>query len=265
MSSDGGVTRRTSVNAEEVLEEARKALFVMVGFIALIWAVQVANWATDQRLSLHYGIEPRSLPHVGDIFSAPFLHASWQHIEGNSGPLFVFGFLAAYRGVRKFLMVTLLITVTSGLAVWFFQDSKTFTVGASGLVFGYFGYVVVRGLFDRHLIDVLIGCVMALSFAYLLTSALPGQSSVSWLAHAGGLVGGILAGWVFRDRTETASDSGRKGIPAGIAASAAGIHGDGLADTAILQGDGGRKKGKGGSVPGSPRSDLLKELDDLGL
>ncbi len=123
-------------------------------------------------------------------------------------------------------------------------------------MFGYFGYVVVRGLFDRHLVDVLIGCVMALSFAYLLTSALPGQNSVSWLAHAGGLVGGILAGWVFRDRSAVA----------GAAGGFAGMtwRGDGLADTAVLPRDGGRKLPKGGSVPGSPRSDLLKELDDLG-
>jgi membrane associated rhomboid family serine protease len=252
-------TPREPVSAEAILEEARKALFVMVGFVAVIWAAQVVNWAMDQRLSTHYGIQPRSISHLGDIFSAPFLHASWQHIEGNSGPLFVFGFLAAYRGVRKFLMVTLLIVVTSGMAVWFFQDAHTFTVGASGIVFGYFGYVVVRGLFDRHLIDVLIGCVMALSFAYLLTSALPGQSSVSWLAHAGGLVGGILAGWVFRDRTESA------GVRALLAGRGGAVAGDGLSDTAILPTPGGRRNSKGGNVPGSPRSELLKELDDLGL
>ena len=265
MTSDGGLMRRETVNAEEVLEEARKALFVMVGFVAVIWAAQVVNWLMGQRLTAQYAIEPRSISHIGDIFSAPFLHASWQHIEGNSGPLFVFGFLAAYRGVRKFLMVTLVIVVSSGLAVWFFQDQRTFTVGASGLVFGYFGYVVVRGLFDRHLIDVLIGCVMALSFAYLLTSALPGQNQVSWLAHAGGLVGGVLAGWLFRDRSETAGEATR------VLSQRGG--GGGLGDTAILGtgghqaggGDGGRRSAKGGSVPGSPRSDLLKELDDLGL
>jgi membrane associated rhomboid family serine protease len=252
MSGDSGFSGRSPVNAEEVLQEARKALYVMVGFIALIWAVQVLNWAMSYSPSAHYAIVPRSVSHLGDIFSAPFLHASWQHIEGNSGPLFVFGFLAAYRGVRKFLVVTLFLIVTSGMAVWFFQKPSFSTVGASGLVFGYFGYVVVRGLFDRHLIDVLIGCVMALSFAYLLTSALPGQNGVSWLAHLGGLVGGVLAGWLFRDRAEIALGGGPD-------------REDGLTDTAILPGGGGRKAAAGGSLPGSPRSDLLKELDDLGL
>lgn len=235
-------------SAEEVLVEARKALFVMVGFIAFIWAVQVANSAMHYKLVLDYGIEPRSVSRLPDIFSAPFLHFSYQHIEGNSGPLFVFGFLAAYRGVRKFLMVTLMIIIASGLAVWFFQG-KSVSAGASGLVFGYFAYVVVKGLFDRHLVDVLIGLVMALSFAYLVSEALPGTPGVSWLAHSGGAIGGILAGWVFRERSGASSDGDAEG----------------LADTRILPGDAGPAVTKSGKVPSGPRSDLLKELDDLGL
>ena len=238
-------------SAEEVLIEARKALFVMVGFIALIWAIQVINSVMNYRLSADYGVEPRSVSRLPDVFSAPFLHFSWQHIEGNSGPLFVFGFLAAYRGVRKFLLVTLMIVVFSGLAVWFFQ-SNSISAGASGLVYGYFGYVVVKGLFDRHLVDVLIGCVMGLSFAYMLTGAMPGMPHISWLAHAGGLVGGVVAGWVFRDRSA---------VPAG----SSGSRGDGLADTLTLPKSSGRTLSRGGKVTGSPRSDLLKELDDLGL
>ncbi|MFL6114695.1 MAG: rhomboid family intramembrane serine protease [Catenulispora sp.] len=263
MSGEGSWDGRS---AEAVLYEARKALYVMVGFIALIWAAQVVNSALDYRLSNHFGIVPRSVGHLGDIFSAPFLHYSWQHIESNSGPLFVFGFLAAYRGVRKFLMVTLVIVASSGLMVWFAQGNSN-TVGASGLVYGYFSYVVVKGLFDRHLVDVLIGCVMALSYAYLLTAALPGVPHVSWLGHLGGAIGGVLAGWLLRERGGAAAGSGF-GLGLGSREDRE-VTGPGrLGDTAILPptpSAGGRKNSKGGSLPGSPRSDLLKELDDLGL
>jgi membrane associated rhomboid family serine protease len=258
MSGEGSWDGRS---AEAVLYEARKALYVMVGFIAVIWAAQVVNSALDYRLSNHFGIVPRSVGHLGDIFSAPFLHYSWQHIESNSGPLFVFGFLAAYRGVRKFLMVTLLIVCSSGLMVWFAQGNSN-TVGASGLVYGYFTYVVVKGLFDRHLVDVLIGCVMALSYAYLLTAALPGVPHVSWLGHLGGAIGGVLAGWLLRERGAAFGAGEQRAVGGGDR---------GLGDTAILPPGsatpvaGGRKTSKGGSLPGSPRSDLLKELDDLGL
>ncbi|HLQ53304.1 MAG TPA: rhomboid family intramembrane serine protease, partial [Streptosporangiaceae bacterium] len=111
--------RRTwSVDAGDpatVLAEARKALFVMVGFLAVIWIVQVANWVDHYQLTQSYGIRPRDVGSLPDILTAPFLHVSWAHIEGNSGPLFIFGFLAAYRGVTKFFGVTALVVLTSGL------------------------------------------------------------------------------------------------------------------------------------------------------
>src|SRR6266704_6898781 len=161
-------------DAESVLAEARKALFVMAGFLAVIWVLQIADWADHYQLTLDYGIRPRDVGSLPNVFSAPFLHFSWDHIEGNSGPLFIFGFLAAYRGVVRFLGVTVLVAITSGVAVWLFQGNNELTVGASGLIFGYFGYILSRGLIDRNLIDALAAVVMALSYAYILTVAIPG-------------------------------------------------------------------------------------------
>src|SRR5215468_5424394 len=218
----------------------------MVGFIALIWILQIANWADHYGLDNSYGILPRSLGRLGDIFTAPFLHFSWDHIEGNSGPLFVFGLLAAYRGVYKFLGVTLIVALTSGLAVWLFQGSHDLTVGASGLIFGYFGYVLSRGLIDRNLIDALAAVVMALSYAYILTVAVPGAPGVSWIGHLGGLIGGIASGWIFRTR---------RTVP-------------GTAQAKIPRDSGGRPPGGTVAVPttpDNPRADLYKELGDLGL
>jgi membrane associated rhomboid family serine protease len=172
---------RGGQSADEMIAEARKAFFVMFGFLAFVWAVQLANWSGGYALSRDFGVVSGDLTALPDIVTAPFLHWSWAHIESNSGPLFIFGFLAAYRGVVRFLGLSLLVAVTSGLAVWFFERGGADTVGASGLVFGYLGYVVVRGLFDRHLIDTLIGIVMAASFAYLLTIAVPGTPGISWL------------------------------------------------------------------------------------
>ena len=149
---------------------------------------------------------PRNVSRLPDIFAAPFLHFSWAHIEGNSGPLFIFGFLAAYRGVKKFAYVTVLVIITSGLAAWLFEPANTVGAGASGVVFGYFGYIMVRGFFDRHPIDMLIGAIMALCFAYQFTVLLP-QAGIGWQAHIGGLVGGVLAGWLFRDKRP--KDSGK--------------------------------------------------------
>ena len=187
-------------SAEEVLAEARKAAVVMLAVIGVIWALQIANWADNYHLSQHYGIVPRDAFRLPDILLAPLLHFSWTHIEANSGPLFIFGFLAAFRGVTRFIGVTVVVVLTSGLGVWLFQSSGELTVGASGVIYGYFGYVVVKGIFDRRLIDVVVGLVMALSFAYILVAVVPGTPGVSWVGHLSGLVGGIACGWIFRVR-----------------------------------------------------------------
>jgi membrane associated rhomboid family serine protease len=235
--------RRRQAAAEIDVEEARKAFFLMVGFIALIWILQIANWADSYRLDMSYGILPRSIGHLGFIFTAPFLHFSWDHIEGNSGPLFVFGLLAAYRGIVKFLGVTLVVAVTSGLAVWLFQGGDELTVGASGLIFGYFGYVLSRGIFDRNLIDALAAVVMALSYAYILTVAVPGTPGVSWIGHLGGLIGGLACGWIFRTRRGGRPEVGGP-KPPGLT----------TPDTAVLP-----------VTRDNPRADLHRELGELGL
>jgi membrane associated rhomboid family serine protease len=245
MTSSAGGRDRGAVKAEIDVAEAKKAFFLMVGFIALIWVLQIFNWVSHNRLDDDYGILPRNIERLPEIFSAPFLHFSWDHIEGNSGPLFVFGLLAAYRGVKKFLGVTLIVAVTSGLAVWLFQGGNELTVGASGLIFGYFGYVLSRGIFDRNLIDVLTALVMALSYAYILTVAIPGTPGVSWIGHLGGLIGGIASGWIFRTR---------RTVPGAAAAK--------------IPVDAGRPPDRTVAVPttpDNPRADLYKELGDLGL
>jgi membrane associated rhomboid family serine protease len=221
-------------DAETVLAEARKALFVMVGFLAILWLIQIVNWADHYRLTYEYGIRPRDVAALPDILTAPFLHFSWSHIEGNSGPLFIFGFLAAYRGVTKFISVTVVVVLTSGLAAWLTESPGAVGAGASGVVFGYFGYIMVRGFFDRHAIDVLLGAVMALCFAYQFTVLLP-KAGIGWQAHIGGLVGGIAAGWVFRERR---TGAGTKTRPA--------------------------RKNPASPTTG-PRAELHQQLDDLGL
>jgi membrane associated rhomboid family serine protease len=240
--------------AELILAEAQKAFFVMIGFVTVLWAVQIANWADQYGLNRSYGIEPRAATRLPDIFLAPFLHWSWGHIEANSGPLFVLGLIAAYRGVWRFVGVTVLVAATSGLAIWFFQSQHALTVGASGLVFGYFGYVVARGVFDRSLIDTLLGLVIALSYAYMLTVAIPGTPGVSWVGHVGGLVGGIAAGWIFRNRRVRAQVQPRPSARGGTGGSGGG--------TVATTGAGGTGFRAGA---GNPRADLHKELGDLGL
>ncbi|HXT89014.1 MAG TPA: rhomboid family intramembrane serine protease [Trebonia sp.] len=198
----------------------RNALIVMGVFLAVIWLLQVFNWADSYRLDYQYGILPHNVGRLGEIFTAPFLHFSWQHIEGNSVPLFVLGVLAAYRSIARFAFASLIVAVTSGMAVWLFQSSNELTVGASGLIFGYFGYVLLRGFFDRNLVDIGLGLVAGVLYWTILQVALPGTPGVSWIGHLGGLVGGVAAAWMLRSAPPLRR-SARPSVPAAAAAGAA--------------------------------------------
>lgn len=241
-------------DAESLLAEARKALFIMVGFLAILWIIQLVNAADQYHLTYNYGIRPRDVRSLPDIVTAPFLHVSWVHIESNSGPLFIFGFLAAYRGVVRFLGLTGLVILASGFAEWFTGDSRMIGVGASGVVFGYLGYILVRGFFDRRGVDILLGLVMALCFAYQFSVLLP-HNGIGWQAHIGGLAAGIVGGWIFRDRSGSS-----RAAPLPAAASDTPDHAapDTTAAAPVAE------KAASGAHSG-PRADLHRQLDDLGI
>ena len=245
-----------------LLSNARKAFFVMLGVLALLWIIQIVNFADSYHLTFSYGIRPRDVGSLPYILTAPFLHFSWSHIEGNSGPLFIFGFLAAYRGIGKFVAVTAIVVLTSGFAAWFFETGSV-GAGASGVVIGYFGYIMVRGLFDRRIIDLLIGAVMALCFAYQFSVLLPHQG-IGWQAHVGGLVGGIVSGYLLRDwRAARSTAKGKSTASVSTGTSSGTVVLPAKQSTSALPK---RQAGKPFAVdPANPRADLYKELDDLGL
>ena len=208
----------------------------MAGVLAVLWVVQIVNWIDHYWLSRHFGIVAREPSRLPDIFTAPLLHWSFSHIEANSAPLFFLGFFAAYRGIRRFVVVTLLIVVTSGLGGWLFSPTHSVTAGASGVIFGYFGYVVVRGLVERHLIDVVVGLVVLASFWSILQGVVPNDPHISWQEHLFGLIGGIVAALLLRQRMPSRSKAHLRPEKPAVAPT----------------GD-------------SSRAALHKELDDLGL
>ncbi|MFJ4693020.1 rhomboid family intramembrane serine protease [Streptomyces sp. NPDC088766] len=176
---------------------ARDAAVLVAGWVALLWVLEIIDAVSGHALD-SYGISPREFGELRDVVPAAFLHFGFDHLAANSLPLLVMGFLAALSGIRRFLAVTALITLVSGLGVWLTAPAYSTTAGASGVVFGLFGYLVVRGFVDRRVGDVLVGLLVGAVYGSILWGVLPTATGVSWQGHLFGLIGGVVAAVAFR-------------------------------------------------------------------
>ncbi len=149
------------------------------------------NLVLGGRLSA-YGIVPRTEQGLWGIVLAPFLHANFNHLYANICGLLIFGGLVMLRSPRHFWLVTVIGTLVSGIGTWLFGRSAVH-IGASGVVFAYFGYLLFCGVFERRIGSLLLSCLVLAVWGPTLYGVLPTQSGVSWEAHAFGLLGGI---WV---------------------------------------------------------------------
>ena len=170
---------------------------VLVAFIALLWAVQVVNWITGYSLNPAFGLIPRFLGGLDGIIAMPLLHGSFGHLMANTPPLLVMGGLLVATTTRALLPVNSVVIGLGGGLVWLF-GSSSIHIGASGLVFGWFGFLFVRGLVDRSLITLGAALVVGLLYGSILWGVLPGQPGVSWVAHLFGAIAGAAAAVLVR-------------------------------------------------------------------
>ena len=168
--------------------------------IAVAWAVEVVDWVQPWGALDWYGIHPRSLIGLPGIIFAPFLHASFGHLLANTVPFFILGWLVMVRGRQDFFTVMLAALVVSGLGVWLFGGSNTVHIGASGIVFGFLGYLLARGYYERSLAAIALAVVAVFLYGGMIWGVLPLQDGVSWLAHLFGLIGGVAAAYLLTRR-----------------------------------------------------------------
>ncbi|GAB2814214.1 rhomboid family intramembrane serine protease [Streptomyces daliensis] len=186
---------KTGASGTGARSNARSAAKLVLFWVGLLWVFEAVDQATGNALDT-FGVEPRRLDELVDVIPAAFMHFGFGHLMANTVPLLVLGFLAALRGTGRFLAVALTIIVVSGLGVWLIAPSGSNTAGASGLVFGLFGYLLVRGFVDRRITDVALGGVVALFYGSILWGVLPTNEGVSWQGHLFGLIGGVLAAFM---------------------------------------------------------------------
>ena len=161
-------------------------------FTALLWAIEIVDTAMDHRLD-QYGVQPRSDEGLLGILFAPLLHGGWTHLEGNTGPVLILGFLTLATGLLRGLAATAIIWVVGGVGVWLVAGSNSNHIGASGLIFGWIVYLAIRGIANGVLWEIALGIIVLVLYGGALWGVLPGQPGVSWQGHLFGAVGGALA------------------------------------------------------------------------
>jgi membrane associated rhomboid family serine protease len=162
--------------------------------VVLIWAVELVNFFLGHGLA-SWGIHPRHFSGLVGIPLAPILHGGFWHTVSNTVPLLFLGALTLAGGERRFWETTVSVTLLSGALVWLFARDAHH-VGASGLVFGYFGAILARAVMERSVSSVAIGVATVMAYGGLLWGVLPLRSYVSFESHLFGLISGILVVWL---------------------------------------------------------------------
>ncbi|MBM7368591.1 rhomboid family intramembrane serine protease [Gordonia hydrophobica] len=180
----------------------KRSGITMVAIVIVLFVIEAIDVGMNGRLDQN-GILPRQVSGLDGIIWAPFLHADFAHLIGNLIPGAILGFLLLMSG--RFLGVTAIVWVVSGFGVWLTGPSGTVTIGASGVVFGWLTYLLVRGIFNRDVWQVLGGVVLFAVYGGLLWGMLPQGGSVSWQGHLFGAAGGVLAAWMLSDRRHQSS------------------------------------------------------------
>ncbi|MEU3775356.1 rhomboid family intramembrane serine protease [Streptomyces sp. NPDC032472] len=172
-------------------DRTKAAAKLMLGWVALLWVLEAVDYATGHALD-QYGVVARDPDSLTGIVTGSFLHFGFDHVASNSVPLLVLGFIAALSGIRRFLAVCGIIILAEGIGTWLISPPNTMTLGASGVVFGLFGYLLVRGFVERRVLGVAVSLgVAAVWGSTMLTGVLPIHEGVSWQGHLCGLAAGI--------------------------------------------------------------------------
>ncbi len=160
-------------------QKQREGLVLLTAIVLLMWLVEAINSLDANRLSAD-GIYARNVSRFWGILTAPFIHASFQHLLDNTVPFVFLGVMIALHGAGRLLLVTGFIIVVGGLGTWLIAPAGTSTIGASGVVFGYATYLLSRGFFDRKIWELAIGMIVGVVWGAALLYSLVPHPGISW-------------------------------------------------------------------------------------
>lgn len=169
----------------------KNRLITLTSFIVIIWISSFIVFLFHPNYILPVLI-PRTAQGLLGILTMPFIHGSITHLVANTLPFIIFSWLILIRGTVYYLKATTIILILGGLLVWLFARSAAH-IGASGLIFGYFGFLIARAFYDRSIRSVLITLLVFFFYGGFIWGIVPTAGRISWEAHLFGMIAGIIA------------------------------------------------------------------------
>ncbi|MGM0578722.1 MAG: rhomboid family intramembrane serine protease [Myxococcota bacterium] len=188
---------------EKTRSDLVDGLKLLAGLVLLLWIVEIVDTVALGGMLQTNGIQPRSVDGLDGVLWAPFLHDDFAHLGANTGPFLILGGLVLLRGLRAFVLASLVIIAVAGLGTWAMAREATH-IGASGVIFGYLGFLLAAGWYERSLGAVLVAAGVGFLYGGLLWGVLPNQPGISWEGHLFGLIGGVVAARTLTARRKTA-------------------------------------------------------------
>lgn len=180
-------------------KEKRKVVFSMLYptlFVAVLWLVKLIEWEFDLDFA-QYGILPRTASGLKGVLLSPFIHGSWEHLINNSIPLLVLGAALFYFYKPIAFKLTFWSFILAGFYTWI-SARTSYHIGASGLVYSLFGFLLFSGFIRRNIHLISISFLVAFLYGSLVWGILPIDKTMSWEGHFWGLILGIVLAFFYR-------------------------------------------------------------------
>lgn len=180
-------------NRNSITQELKAQITILGGMVGIFWFLEILDQYILRRTLDLFGIIPRTVIGLRGILFAPFLHGDFAHLIANTIPFLVLGWLVMLRETSDFIIVTIVTTIVGGMGVWLFAAPGSLHIGASGLIFGYLGFLLFRGWFQRDIFSIVLSIVVFLLYGGMIWGVLPASPMISWQGHLFGFIGGAIA------------------------------------------------------------------------
>jgi membrane associated rhomboid family serine protease len=170
-----------------------KEFKILIVAVTIFWVVEIADQLIFHGSLDNYGIQPHSIIGLRGLVLAPFLHGGFPHLIANTIPFITLGWLTMIQDTSDFYLASIMSALVGGAGVWLFGSPQSVHIGASILIYGYLGFLLLRGYFQKNFPSIALSILVAIAYGGFIAGVFPSQMGVSWQGHLFGFIGGAIA------------------------------------------------------------------------